>query len=127
MEAESSSSPRAQKLFNALSNSAIYIAVIMVLVAGVVGAYYFGPHHRDIIENSINPALPAPPQVVPSPRASKIELPANVPSAIGPETVADVAAAVSPSVVSIDVYGQVPTALGSSETDFFFNGTRIAP
>jgi S1-C subfamily serine protease len=127
--------PTSPSLGSLLSNSPILIAFLMVLVAAISGAYYLGSHHRDIVENAITTGVtPAPPVVQREVKeqakenAPNIQLPAAIPSAIGSETIADVAARVSPSVVNIDVFGEVvnPSA-GASETDFYFNGTRIAP
>src|SRR5438874_27885 len=110
-----------------VSNSVIYIvAFVLVLVAAVLGAYYLGLHRRDMVESVLTPAVPM--QLPAKEGLRKVELPRVVPGGLGPETVADVAAAVSPSVVNIDVYGQVLTpAASSTDSDFYFNGTRIAP
>lgn len=125
--------PPSPSLGSLLSNSPIFIAFLMVLIAAVSGAYYLGSHHRDMVENAITPGVTQAPQVVQKEAAKEgslpnLEIPAQIPAAIGAETIADVAAKMSPSVVNIDVFGQVVNpSTGSSEGDFYFNGTRIAP
>jgi serine protease Do len=124
--------PPSSSLSNLLGNSSVYIAMLMILIASISGAYYLGLHRRDIAENAIVPGMPQPPPVVTKETVKEgsttIELPTNIASSIGAETVADVAATVSPSVVNIDVFGQVLSPMStSSEADFYFNGTRIAP
>jgi len=122
------SSPSPQPCSVSRRVSLAYLAALLVLIGSAAGFYWLGIHQGSREETRASRT------VKPEPRVSQVEPVAIAPpgtspsplALIHPGSVADVAQAVSPSVVNIDVFNRLPEA-GSlfPESEFFFNGNRV--
>ena len=109
-----------------------YVLVATMLIAAGIGGYFLGGSHErkevDVENSGQHPAektaeLKSPPSYV-----ARAAAPLELPGSLGPNTIADVAQAVSSTVVNIDVLSTVQNpGVTFPEFGFFFNGNRIAP
>ncbi len=104
----------------------------MLLIVGL-GAYYLGgsqQRSKEVVVEGDRPQIAYP---IVKPNTTSPEVPRaaallSIPCDLGPNTIADVAQAVSVAVVNIDVLSTVQhPGVTFPEFGFFFNGNRVAP
>lgn len=109
--------------FGSLFGAASVFVIMCAIGAALGGAYYLGVRQHEPRQHAVVPVSPQQYPALPA-ETQPARVPA-LPSSIGRETVADVAQAVSPSVVNIDVFSRVVDQSGDS--DWLFNGNRMTP
>src|SRR5262249_30302211 len=105
----------------------VFMALLVLVLSTALICFFVGEREESMKQPGQSaPSSPVSPALAVMPEAGRAPL--VVPNAIGPETIANVAQAVSPAVVNIDVFNQVVNSgQPDPEVEFFFNGNRIAP